>query len=521
MSRLSPAGVPAPGLPVRPPLWRAALASFLPSTARDRADVWLARLPLAGVLLLQLLIAVRLDNTAFQDEALYIHTGHSIIDAWGGGEALYGHPEDYFSGAPTLYPLLAAVLDSVGGLTLVRLFSVLCMLSATVAVYWATNLMLGDDDRFRWTVRPGIFAALVFSLSASVLFLTNFATFDAPAFTALAWAIALGVGSVRRPHPLLWAGAAGLLCALAVLLKYSSAIDVPFVLATILVTGWRVARARALGSAVVGGLVCLAALAGSVLTWARPLLTGLGFTTTQRSSMIPQPPAHLVSQVLSWDGAPLLLILAGALVCLRRRPVLVTLLVMGTLAAPAAQIRMGEATSLHKHVVLGLVIGAPLAGAALARLWRTGGGGALAAAAIAWATFLFGASQANTMYGNWPDTTALRNELAYSIDAMPWIRMVGDTPEPVQYALQDRTQNWQWTSTYEGSFFYKDKSGVDAYRAALDDNYFQLAYLDGSQAVSAELMDEMASFGFKETSVVRTPYTDHAWHIWQRFEKLD
>jgi hypothetical protein len=104
---------------------------------------------------------------------------------------------------------------------------------------------------------------------------------------------------------------------------------------------------------------------------------------------------------------------------------------------------------------------------------------------------------------------------------MPWIRMVGDTPEPLQYGLQERTRQWQWTATYENSFTYQGRTGLDAYRRALRDNYFQLAFFDGSSPISRTLMPEMSGLGFRETSVVRTPWTGHAWHIYQRFDHLD
>ena len=56
---------------------------------------------------------------------------------------------------------------------------------------------------------------------------------------------------------------------------------------------------------------------------------------------------------------------------------------------------------------------------------------------------------------------------------MPWIRILGELPEPVQYKLMDETEPWQFTATYEGSFGYtpraggEELSGLGAYAAAL------------------------------------------------------
>ena len=102
--------------------------------ARPARRRLLEHLPLAAVLLLQAVASLRLSNSAFQDEALYLYYGHWMIDSWLNGADLYSNPSAWFTGAPQLYPVLAALLDGVGGLELARLFSTLCLLSATVAV---------------------------------------------------------------------------------------------------------------------------------------------------------------------------------------------------------------------------------------------------------------------------------------------------------------------------------------------------------------------------------------------------
>jgi hypothetical protein len=502
-----------------PPLWRVALTSFAPPGRRPRVDRWLRALPLGLVLAVQAVCAARLDNSVFQDEALYIHTGRLLINSWTGGEGPYGRPETYFSGAPQLYPVLAGLINEVGGLHLVRAFSMLCMLSATVAVAWTADTLIKGRAPRTPRIGPGLLAAMVFALSASVLFLTNFATFDAPSFALIAWAMALATWSSVRRRSLLWSGLVGAACALAVFLKYSSAIDVPFVLAIGPAAAWTARTRGSVARAVTAAATCVVIIVASILTWARPLLDGLRFTTTGRSATVPQSPLSLLEDVLRWDGIPLLLILLGLVLLIRRQPLVAGVLGLGALAAPAYQIHLGEAVSLHKHVVLGLVLGAPLAGAGLSRL-TTRGMGTVVTWVLVWAAFLLAVPQSVAMFRTWPDTTVLARQLEYSIGAMRWIRMVGDNPEPLEYQMQDSTHAWQWTATYENSFYYKGLSGVDAYRRALKDNYFQLVFFDGSHPISRTLLPELKTYGFKETSVVRTPFTNHAWHIYQRFDHL-
>lgn len=72
--------------------------------------------------------------------------------------------------------------------------------------------------------------------------------------------------------------------------------------------------------------------------------------------------------------------------------------------------------------------------------------------------------QSQERFDMWPNSSLLVRQLEYSVHAMPWIRMVGEMPEPGQYAMRDQLKQWQVTATYEGSFTYK---GKPSYQAAL------------------------------------------------------
>ncbi len=494
-------------------VWTVALASFAPVRHRALLVRVLPLLPLGLVLAVQAAIALRLTNSAFQDEALYVYTGGLILRSWAGGDPVYPHPEDFFSGAPMLYPVLAGVLDHVGGLELVRLFSLVCMMVATVAICLFTNALLR---------RPvghiaGVLAALVFGWSAPVLFVSHLATFDAPAFAtlAVAAAIAARAATTETGGIVAW-GVVGVLCAVAVLTKYSAAIDVPFVFAVALVAAGR-PTPRLLMRTMLGVATFAALLVVSFTTWAASLQPGLKFTTMNRVPMISADTGDLIRYLIPIAGPAIFLALAGSVVLLRRRPVVSLVLLAGALAAPVSQIRMGEQVSLHKHVVLGLIFGAPLAGIALSRM--TGGmGRVVVLGAACWFVVVAGAQESRRLFQEWPNSTALVQEIRYSVDAMPWIRMVGEMPEPVAYGLADRLRQWQVTSTYEDSFVYQGKTGISAYRAALRDNHFQLVFLDGSTAIGRQL--DPTKFGFRQTSRVATPYTGHAWRIYQRFDAI-
>ncbi len=486
--------------------------STAPSSYRSRV---LRHLPLAFVLVVQAAAALRLQNTAFQDEALYINYGHRILDDWLHGVELDAAPEQWFTGAPQLYPVLAALLDSVGGLSLVRLFSALCMLSATAAVYWAANSLFGRPGQ----VRVGTFAALVFAVSGPVLVLTRFATFDAPSCAAVAWALAVGCWAARRDdaRSRWWAALAGGLLALAVVLKYASAIDAPFVLLAIAASTLHepARRWRGLVTSAVAGLVAAGALAASAVTWAQPLLVGVVATTVDRQSLMPETASQLLARVADVSGPTIALGLLGGLVLLRRRPALGGVLLVASVAAPLYQVYTGESVSLHKTVVLGLVLGAPLAGylcaAVVGRWWW---GFLPTTAALVW-SLDYGMSASTQVFTSWPNTSQLVEALSPVVERNPGVRIAGENPEPLEHALRDQSEPWQWTPTYDGTFQYRGRSDLSAFREALSDGYFGLVFLDGASTTGRQLQTEIETYGYEQATVVGTPDGDHEWVVWQ------
>ena len=86
-------------------------------------------------MVMQAALTLRMHNTAFEDEALYLYVGHLEIAHWLHGTALQGDYPSYFSGAPVLYPVLGALFDSIGGLTAARALSLAEMLAATGLLY--------------------------------------------------------------------------------------------------------------------------------------------------------------------------------------------------------------------------------------------------------------------------------------------------------------------------------------------------------------------------------------------------
>jgi hypothetical protein len=188
---------------------------------------------LLGIMFVQAFLSLRDNNTAFEDEALYLYSGHLEL-----AHLIYHQPIDnfaaYFSGAPVLYPVLGAIADQIGGVFAARLLSLAFMLGATGLVYLTGRRLFG--------VRSALCGAGLFATTASAIFMGGFATYDAPSvflLTLAGWIVVRGASS-SWPYYVV----AVLPMILAVGTKYASLLFVPTIIALACISalpyhGWR------------------------------------------------------------------------------------------------------------------------------------------------------------------------------------------------------------------------------------------------------------------------------------------
>lgn len=145
--------------------------------------------PLWAALAVLTVLSLRLDNSVRTDEALGLFVGSWIRRAWATGEDVYSRPDTFYGGVPSLYPPLASLVESIGGLLGVRLMSLLLMAFATIAVFVLTDALF--DTGQGW--RPGSLAALLFASSGPVLVQAHLALPGTVGIALLLCALALGV----------------------------------------------------------------------------------------------------------------------------------------------------------------------------------------------------------------------------------------------------------------------------------------------------------------------------------------
>lgn len=310
-------------------------------------------LPLLAVLAAQAALTVRLIpdvGSDHSDEAIYLYGGTQLIRELlhGGGSPYY---ETWYSGAPVLYPVIAAVAAKLGGLLLARWMSVAFMLAATSLLFLTARRLFGY-----WTgvAAAGLFAGLGVTQNLGAL-----ATFDAMSLMLLALAAYCAARSAVSARWLLTVPLA-LLAANAA--KYVTVLFDPVVIGLAALQlaplGWRRSAQRILSLSAASGV-----LTGTVLLLAGSgYIQGIMFTTLSRQGGAQADfgshfatAAQVASLTWQWTGAVVALGALALLVPLLRRTggrthVLVLLLLLAAgLLVTAGNARLHTAQSMDKH----------------------------------------------------------------------------------------------------------------------------------------------------------------------------
>jgi hypothetical protein len=485
----SPAALTAERLPVTPPRQSEAQRS-------NRNGPRFAHTPgllLIAILTLQAVLSVRLvwSNTAFLDEAIYLYGGHVEIAHW-----LHGTPlpplATYFSGAPVIYPPLAALAGSTGGLAAARLLSLAFMLGAT-GLLWSTTSKL-----FGW--RAAFFAAALFAVVGPTEALGAFVTYDAMALFLLAASAWCVVSARDRDNSTLFLVAGILLLALANATEYATTVLDPAVVGLAAITVMRrrglkpgFVRSGHLAAGTLGLVSALLALGGP---W---YLSGVLSTTLSRAAGS-KPASLVLDDAAKWCGLVCAIAALGVICALRRHDrvqvVIVTVLAVSGTLVPLNQARTHTTTSFFTRVDFGLWFAAAAAGFAIAqvlgigrRMWLRRGAAALAGILAVVLAGAVGRAQASNFFQDWPNSTQAAAVLRSLTRTHPGNYLAEDYDVPAYYLensvpWQRWSQTWYFTYTRPG--VPRPLSGAAAYQAAINDGYFSLIVLSFSDTVETD-----------------------------------
>ncbi len=518
-----PAGRPSPldqTAPLHPVADRAepdrgARQAPRPTSRRDRFSV--AALGLFLVLAVQAVLSLRLvwSNTAFLDEATYLYVGHVEIAHWLTGTSVPAYPT-YLSGAPVIYPPLAALANNLGGLAAARILSMFFMLGAT-SLLWGMTARLVDR-------RAAFFAAGIFAALGPTQYLGAFATYDAMALFLMAAAAWCAVAAHDHPDSTWIVLAGAFLLALANATKYATGLFDPVIIA---LAALSVASKRGLKPGLGrGGYLAVSSvgLLSVLLGIGGPLyVTGVLSTTVARAQG-GSSPLVVVTDSAKWIGLGCLLAALAVVVAAisrqnRFQVAILALLATAGLLAPLNQARIDTTTSLSKHVDFGAWFAAAAAGYAVARLSRIGRWkilhavtAVIAAAAVVVPIGLIGRPQAGNFFQVWPNTTKVAVVLRSLTRAHPGNYLSEDYDVPAYY-LEDSVPWDRWSNTWYFAYTKPGTSvhliGPAAYRAAIKNHYFSLIILDfgDTAAVDKIITRDIRTFANYHV-IAEAPYWD-------------
>jgi hypothetical protein len=482
-----------------------------PPPATSRVDAALNRvvasrvLWLSPILLLQAILSFRLSNGLEEDEAMSINAGHQMI-----AHLLHGTPTPtfghYFAGVPALYAVPAAMLDHVGGPGLVRGVNTALVLAATVLVYLAGRRMFGQG--------AAILAAAAFAINPATIFVSRFASEDAPALLLLAAAAwAASRATQRALFPLL----TGAALATAVAEKYVVVLFVPGVLLLSLAVGAGRSGLRSAGRAV--GLTA-AATAGCLGAWASIGHSDwAGFTNTSLGGRTINHVAGATLLSDAWHDIGLIAVAALITIAVvpGRRALLAALCAAG-LVPIVVEIASGQPASLQRNIGLSMVFLAPVLGVLGTRLVSQGrllGLRAPLAVIGAVALLSSGMGTSASMIHGWPTSTSIDNALRYYVQRGPDRYLVDGSDLPAYY-LSDVTSYDQWTSTLDAGF--ASPGGKERLREELQSGDFRLVLYRNNGATPSLDTSMVATLRTRYTLVARVPVspdnTDAYWSLW-------
>jgi Dolichyl-phosphate-mannose-protein mannosyltransferase len=462
-------------------------------TTRRRTRV--SRALLLAILCLQAVLSLQLHNTAFEDEALYVYSGHMELQHLLHGAALQGQYASYFSGSPVLYPVAAGFLNGLGGLTAARMLSLAEMLSITALLYSMTRRLFNE--------RIAVCAALLFSVCESAIFLGNFATYDATCLFLLACAawIMVRTAGFRWPVFLMAAPVA----ALAVGVKYAGLLFVPTIAVLPALAGWPLRGRRVLLYPPVFVAAVVGLLYGALRLGGKAYMTAISSTTTNRVQGLTSV-TTLLKESAEWGGVIFVLALIGTAAYVRRvrtepeeliapaggrfRRLFLGLLLTGTaLLAPAYQAHLHTDISFQKHIGFGLFFAAPIAGLGLARLLGDHFRRPHIAVGIWSLALVLGLVQTSHLYQVWPNSNQFVQ--AFSKYLKPHARYLVEVPEvPIYYLLgHPDAQPRQFTSTFYINYVNSKGvllNGTVGFTAAVNAGYFHVVAYNGNVTAAAD-----------------------------------
>ncbi len=406
-------------------------------------------------------------NSPFLDEALYIVLGEKVFS----GQWQEEDPFGWVGGMPLLYPPLAALFGTVGGVLGARFLNVLL---GTLSVYlmytFARSLRLTDSRRSDEYI--GLIAAAGMSILSVPIFLSRLASYDMLSFTLFLAGLVLLQRGVNLERPELWQRenrffAAAIFFFFSFLAKYVTLLFFPWVAVWLLLES-RQAGQKVFRHAWQYFVAPLAVASLGYIAWQFRALQHFNFDQIgdpQRNYRL------ILSLFWTYTGIPLVLALLGSgMLIFKRRMPLAIGLVVAALSVLIVHLIQNSSAAVHQHTFLSLIFLLPLAAYCIWHVVQKNRVAGTVGAALLISFLMFQSfSQVKTLQGTWPNTTGV---MKYVQSATSNHEKLLSFEDDVTKLMVKNLQEDSITGIY--NFRYKGVSDDTAYRSALADGYFDV-----------------------------------------------
>ncbi|MFE9127851.1 glycosyltransferase family 39 protein [Streptomyces sp. NPDC007148] len=474
------------------------------SAAPSRRRRWIGRILLIGVLAMQALLSFGLSSGASPEEAINLVVGRQEYAHLADGTAVTTDLVDRVPGSASLYPVLAGAVDKLGGLSAVRLLSLLFALAATALLYSLTRRMFNE--------RVAACAAAAYAVLQSTIVVGYYASPDALALMLVALAAWIVVYTDRANGFVVLVAAP--VAALAAAVDHTAVLVLPTVLLLAVHTAWPY---KGPAKGLLRGIVLGVGIAA-------PLLVTGAFGAIKDSTLTrgqgDEGAWDILTTSAQWSGLFLLLACGGAVAWVRRermneavdmdsvpgsplRRAALGLTLCATAALiPLLQAQLHTSEGMFRHIAFGLLLAAPLTGLGITRMigahFRHPQLGILA-----WVLMLaLGISQSGQRFESWPDSNNLAEVLRPHVNARgTYLSEVEGVPE---YYLGSRTSPGQWVSLADGRVGDVTKGRYGA--IVLD------TVTSGAQSAREKAVTQAVRIGGHYRLIAQLPYRDNGKH---------
>ena len=409
-------------------------------------------------------------NSPFLDEAQYIVLGQKVLT----GHWQEANPFSWVGGVPLFYPPLAA-LFGMFGITGARFLNVLLGTFSVFLIYELTK-SLQLSSKSEQNALAGYIASGLMAVLAIPVYLSRLAIYDMLSFTLFLLGLVFFIKGLTIKKPNLWDhenlfGVATVAFAASFLAKYTTLIFIPFI--TLFGFWYTKQRGSKIFSSYLRYLTApLSIIVGGYVIWQYANL--VHFQTDQLSA--PENFAdRIIRNFITYSAVILPSALIGAIILAKRRQYLLPLgLITFALIAPAVHVVTNNLNASSQHVFLPLIFLLPLSAYAFMSLIdkRNVLGGIVTVIMIA-GTLIYSYPQIRELESAWPNTDAVMSYLRENTTSHE--RVLSSQDDITVLGLPNLSDE-NITGIY--TFEYKEKTGPDAYRLALTEDYFDFVLLN-------------------------------------------